>query len=409
MSHLSNVWIKATELSATSGSGSILTTTDGTEYLDFTSGMGTLNLGHCHPAVTEAISEQAGRLVHAHANIVTHDAVDRLAERLAAHTPDSIDRFFFALSGDDVTEAAVKMAKQATGRPNVIVFDGGFHGRTHLGMAMSSVQNIYRFGHEPLPSGIFIAPFPDPIAADQAESIADTLRAFDRILLTQTAPAETAAVVIEPILGEGGIIPAPRAFLEGIAERCRAHGILFIADEVTTGFGRTGSWFAVDGYDIEPDAIMMSKGMASGFPMAALGLRADLDDLWPTGSHSGTYGGSPLGCAAALATIDAMEADGFFDAVDARGKQLKEGLSRLKEVDPSIRQVRGPGLMIGVGFEQPDRVPAILEHCRHEGRLLLLTCGGNGSVVRWLPPLTVTSDEIRDGVAAFETALKATL
>src|SRR5690606_21591629 len=206
------------------------------------------------------------------------DLLEPLAARLAEITPGSIDTFFFANSGAEITEAAVKLAKQATGRPNVIVFDGSFHGRTHMAMAMTTSKTGYRAGHAPLPAGVYVAPFPDPLAPDQNATISAALKGFDRLLATQTAPSETAAVILEPVLGEGGYVPAPAEFVEAIVDRCREHGILFVADEVQSGFGRTGSWFAVDQYDIEPDIICMAKGIASGFPFSALGTRRELDD-----------------------------------------------------------------------------------------------------------------------------------
>lgn len=408
MSHLSNVWFKVTDLQVATGRGCRVTTTDGHEYLDFAAGIAVNSTGHSHPKVTAAIAAQAERFIHAQANVFTHDLMEPLAAKLNDITPPSIDTFFFANSGAEITEAAVKLAKQVTKRQNVIVFQGSFHGRTHLAMAMTTSKTIYRAGHAPLPSGVFVSPFPDPLASDQEATINASLRAFDRLLLSQTAPSETAAVILEPVLGEGGYIPAPAAFIEGIVERCREHGIMFIADEVQSGFGRTGDWFAVDRYDVEPDIICMAKGIASGFPFSALGTRRELDDQWTTGSHGGTYGGNPIGCAAALATIDVMSEPGFMDNVRSRGNQLRDALSELKERFPVLRQVRGPGLMVGASFEDPARVPAVLDHCLREGRLILMNAGTYGNIIRWMPPLIVSAAEIDEAVEAFSAALKAT-
>lgn len=408
MSHLSNVWFKVSDLEVASGRGCRVTTTDGQEYLDFTAGIAVNSTGHCHPKVTAAIAAQAERFIHAQVNVMTHDLLEPLAAKLASITPAGIDTFFFANSGAEITEAAVKLSKQATGRQNVIVFQGSFHGRTHMAMAMTTSKTIYRAGHSPLPGGVFVSPFPDPLASDQEATIVASLRAFDRLLATQTAPSETACVVMEPVLGEGGYVPAPRAFVEGIAERCREHGILFVADEVQSGFGRTGKWFAIDRFDLQPDIICMAKGIASGFPFAALGTRRELDDLWPTGSHGGTYGGNPIGCAAALATIEVMAEPGFLDNVAARGGQLKDSLTELKEKYPVLRQVRGPGLMIAASFEDAARVPPVLAHCRDEGHLLLMGAGTDGNIIRWMPPLTVSAAEIDEAVGIFSAALKAT-
>jgi len=408
MSNLSKVWFKVTDLHVASGRGCRVTTVDGHEYLDFAAGIAVNSTGHCHPKVTAAIAAQAERFIHAQANVYTHDLLETLASKLNSITPPSIDTFFFANSGAEITEAAIKLAKQVTGRPNTIVFQGSFHGRTHLGMAMTTSKAVYRAGHEPLPSGIHVAPFPDPLASDQEATIAASLKAFDGLLLTRTAPSETACVILEPVLGEGGYVPAPRSFVEGIVERCRAHGILFVADEVQSGFGRTGEWFAVDRLGIEPDIICMAKGIASGFPFSALGTRRELDDQWPRGSHGGTYGGNPIGCAAAIATIDVMSEPGFLDNVRARGNQLRDALSELKELDPELRQVRGPGLMVATSFENPARVPAILEHCLRDGRLILMNAGTYGNVIRWMPPLVVTADEVDEATGAFTAAMKAT-
>jgi 4-aminobutyrate aminotransferase len=408
MTHLSNVWFKVTDLEVASGRGCRVTTVDGDEYLDFAAGIAVNSTGHSHPHVVEAISRQAARFIHAQVNVFTHDLLEPLATRLAELAPGAIDTFFFANSGAEITEAGVKLAKQVTGRPNVIVFDGSFHGRTHLAMAMTTSKTAYRAGHAPLPSGIFVAPFPDLLAADEAGEIDRALAGVDRVLATQTAPSETAAMILEPVLGEGGYAPAHKAFVEGLVERCRAHGILFIADEVQSGFGRTGKMFAVEHLGVEPDVICMAKGIASGFPFSALGTRRELDDRWPRGSHGGTYGGNPIGCAAALATIEVMSEPGFLDNVEARGRQLRDGLAELARLDSGIVQVRGVGLMVATVFADPARVGAVMHHCLTEGRLILMSAGTDGTVLRWMPPLVVTAAEIDEALQAFGAALKAT-
>ena len=408
MTHLSNVWFKVTDLEVVSGRGCRVTTVDGDEYLDFAAGIAVNSTGHSHPHVVDAISRQAERFIHAQVNVFTHDLLEPLAARLADLAPGAIDTFFFANSGAEITEAAVKLAKQVTGRPNVIVFDGSFHGRTHLTMAMTTSKTVYRAGHAPLPSGVFVAPFPDLLATDEAGEVDRALAGVDRVLATLTAPNETAAMILEPVLGEGGYAPAPKAFVEGLVERCREHGILFIADEVQSGFGRTGTMFAVEHLGIEPDVICMAKGIASGFPFAALGTRRELDDRWPRGSHGGTYGGNPIGCAAALATIELMSERGFLDNVDARGQQLMDGLGELARLDPGVVQVRGVGLMVATVFADPARVSAVMRHCLNEGRLILMSAGTDGTVLRWMPPLVVTAAEIDEALQSFGAALKAT-
>ena len=408
MSHLSNVWFSVTPLQVASGHGCWVTTTDGEEYLDFAAGIAVNSTGHAHPHVAKAIADQAQRFIHAQVNVYRHDLLEPLAAKLADITPAGIDTFFFANSGAEITEASIKLAKQVTKRPNTVVFSGSFHGRTHMAMAMTTSKTGYRAGHSPLPSGIFVAPYPDPLAADQDAEVAKALKGFDHLLKSMTAPDETAAAILEPVLGEGGYIPAPPAFITGIVERCRAHGIMFIADEVQSGFGRTGKMFAVDHYDIQPDIICMAKGIASGFPFAALGTRRELDDKWPVGSHGGTYGGNAMGCAAALATIELMSDPAFLANVQARGQQLRAGITELQHEHDVITQVRGLGLMIGTEFSDPARVSAITKHCLEEGRLILMNAGTYGSCLRWMPPLVVTDREIDLALAAFSAALKAT-
>ena len=404
-SNLSNVWFKVTDLEVASGSGSWVTTTSGDRYLDFSGGIAVTSTGHSHPHVVKAIADQAQRFVHAQANVYTHDLMQPLAARLAELAPEGIDTFFYANSGAEITEAAVKLAKQATKRPNIVVFQGSFHGRTHQAMAMTTSKTGYRAGHAPLPSGIFIAPYPDPLADDQQAAVAAALRGFDRLLTEVTAPGETAAVIIEPVLGEGGYIPAPRGFLEGLDARCKEHGMLFIADEVQSGFARTGTMFAIEQYDVRPDIVCMAKGIASGFPFSALGTRRELDDLWPTGSHGGTYGGNAIGCAAALATIEVLTADGFMDGVRDRGRQLWSGLRELQDRHDGIVDVRGPGLMVAAQFDTAARTSAIVAHCLREGKLITMTAGSAGTTMRFMPPLTVSQEEIDLALAALDKAL----
>lgn len=408
-SHLSGVWFSVTDLQVASGSGSWVTTTDGTRYLDFSSGIAVTSTGHCHPKVVAAIQRQTERFIHAQVNVYRHDLLEPLAERLAGITPAGIDTFFYANSGAEATEAAVKLAKQATKRPNVIVFAGSFHGRTHLTMAMTTSKTGYRAGHAPLPSGVYVAPFPDVVAAgDEAGEVERCLAGLRHLLKSQTAPEETAAIVIEPVLGEGGYVPAPKAFLEGIDALCHELGILFVADEVQAGFGRTGSMFAVDHYDVQPDILIMAKGIASGFPFSAVGASRELMDRWPTGSHGGTYGGNAIGCAAALATIDVLTEPGFMENVNARGAQLMDGLRRFQAEHPVIVDVRGLGLMVGTQLSDPARVAAVQQHCLREGKLITMNAGTYGNVLRWMPPLVVTADEVQMALDAFGAALAAT-
>ena len=346
--------------------------------------------------------------MHAQQNVYTHDLLEPLAARLAEITPDPIDTFFFANSSDEVLEVAVKVAKHATGRHSIVVFDGAFHGRTNLTMAMSTSRAIDRAGYGPFPPGVFVAPFPDPHASDQEAEISGALRGLDRLFQTQVVADEVAAIIVEPVISERGYIPTPAEFIRGLAERCRDNGILFVADEVQSGFGRTGRMFAIEAHDVEPDMLCMAKGIASGFPFAALGMRRSIDDSWRVGSQGGSSNGNPIGCAAALATIEVITAPGFLDHVQARGNQLIDALREMQQLDSSLRYVRGRGLMVATEFDSPERAGAVVEHCLRESRLILMSAGTRNRTIRWMPPLVVTSAEISEAVRAFESAIRAT-
>jgi 4-aminobutyrate aminotransferase len=407
-SHVSNVWAKTTDLQVVRGAGCRVVDVDGVEYLDFTAGIAAASTGQCHPKVVQAIADQAARFVHAQQNVYSHDLLEPLAARLDEITPAPIDTFFFANSSDEAVETAVKIAKHATGRQHVIAFDGAFHGRSHLTLAMSTARSIDRAGYAPLTPGVFIAPFPDPHASDQEEEVSNALRGLDRILQTQVPAEEVAAIVIEPVLSERGYIPTPKEFLAGIARRCAEHGILFVADEVQSGFGRTGRMFAIDFHDVEIDMMVMAKGIASGFPFAAVGMRRSIDDAWRVGSQGGSTNGNPIGCAAALATIDVLTAPGFLDHVHARGQQLIDALRDLQQLDPALVYVRGRGLMVATEFDSPERAAAVLEHTLREGRVILMRAGTRNRTIRWMPPLVVSADEVGEAVHAFAAAIRAT-
>lgn len=414
--HLSDVWFKVTDLKVSHGQGAVITTTDGVDYLDFTSGIGVVNTGHAHPRVVEAVQQQAARFLHAQVNCYTHDLLSPLANRLDEITPAPIDTFFFSNSGAEATEAAVKLAKFATGRPNTIVFQGSFHGRTHQTMAMTTSKSVYRARQGPLPSGVFVAPFPYTFLTgeDEDTAVRRCLGEFDLLLRTQTQPDEVAAVIIEPVLGEGGYVPAPPAFLDGLRQRCTDHGIMFVVDEVQSGFGRTAELFAIDHHAVVPDILVMAKGIASGFPMSAIGASASTMAHWVPGSHGGTYGGNPMGCAAALATVDVLTEHGFLDHARARAGELREGLEDIRGEFSATAEHHGLGLMVGTeivdtdGAPDPARTRAILGHLLEESRVVMMSCGPFGSTIRWIPPLVVTTDQVQYGLEAFRKALSAT-
>jgi len=415
-SHLSGVWFRVTDLDVVEGHGCIVRSSDGTEYLDFTSGIAVISTGHCHPRVVEAIREQAGKFIHAQVNCYRHPLLEQLASRLADIAPEGIDSFFFSNSGAEATEAAVKLARQATGRQNIIVMDGAFHGRTMQTMAMTTSKTGYRSGYQPLPAGVFVSPFPRAFewGISEESSVERALIGLRSLLARQTAPSETAAVVMEPVLGEGGYVAAPSGFMRGVRSVCDEHGILFVVDEVQSGFGRTGKMFAVEHSRVRPDVVVMAKGIASGFPISAIGASAELMSRWPTGSHGGTYGGNPIGCAAALTTIDVIIEEGLVTNAAERGAQLLAGLAELQVDHPVLADVRGTGLMVAAELRSPSGAPdaqrtsAVIGHCLAESQVLFMSCGTNGNIVRWMPPLVVSAGEIDRALDAFAAALVAT-
>ncbi|HNB53441.1 MAG TPA: aminotransferase class III-fold pyridoxal phosphate-dependent enzyme [Anaerolineales bacterium] len=414
--HLSPVWTHYTQIIAERGEGAKLFDSEGHEYLDFTCGIGVTNTGHCHPRVVEAIREQAGKLLHGQANIIFHKPMLELVNELRQITPPEIDGYFFSNSGAEAVEGAVKLARAATGRPNVIVFQGSFHGRTVGTMSLTTSKTIYRAGYQPLMAGVYVAPYPYAYRYGWSETETSQwcLDELDLLLNSQTAPHETAAMLIEPVLGEGGYVVPPASFLKGLRERCDAHGILLIADEVQAGFGRTGKWFSFEHFGVRPDIIIAAKGIASGMPLSGVFAPLSLMQKWTPGSHGGTYGGNAVSTAAAVATIRAMREEKMLDNATARGVQLMTGLRHLQEEYPQIGDVRGLGLMIGTEFRtenrQPDKATAkAVAHAALDRGLILLTCGAWDNTIRWIPPLVVSESEITQALDIFAQSLHEVL
>jgi len=410
--YLSPVWYRYTDIIGVRGEGCYLYDQQDNAYLDFTSGIGVTNTGHCHPRVVKAVCAQASKLLHGQVNIVVHTPLLKLIEELRTIVPSELNGFFFSNSGAEAVEGSVKLARMATGRPNVIVFQGSFHGRTVGTMSLTTSKTIYRAGYQPLMPGVFVAPYPYSYRYgwEPARARDWCLEELRFLLLTQTAPMETAAILIEPVLGEGGYVVPPHGFLKGLREICSEHGILLIIDEIQSGFGRTGRWFAHEYFDVIPDIIVVAKGLASGLPLSGVIARMDLMEKWIPGSHGGTYGGNAVACAAAVATIQVIRDEGLLENSQARGGQLISGLGHLQEQYPQIGDVRGLGLMVGVEFTDPDGKPdkesakAVVHACQEE-RLLLLTCGTWDNTVRFIPPLVVSAEQIEEGLAIFERAL----
>lgn len=412
--HLSPVWTHLTELQPTYGRGIYLYDAEGHRYTDFTSGIGVTSTGHCHPKVVAAIQKQAETLLFGQMNIVIPPTTVALADELNKITPPSIDTFFFSNSGAEAVEASVKLARQATGKQNIIVFQGSFHGRTAQTMAMTTSKYIYRHQYQPLPAGIFVAPFPYAYyyGWDEEETTEFCLKQLDFLLHGQTPPDETAAIIIEPVLGEGGYVPVPDGFMQELRKICTEHEILLIVDEVQSGFGRTGKFFGFEHADIVPDIIVMAKGLGSGLPISAIAASKEIMEKWEPGSHGGTYGGgSPVASAAALATVKTLEDENLVENAVQMGLRLMMGLRKLQKKYPFIGDVRGRGLMIGVeitvnGAADKPLTSAIQKACIKRD-LLLLTCGTYGNVIRWIPPLIVTSEQIDEALVIFEDALKS--
>jgi len=413
--YLSPVWTHLTKIQPTHAEGIYVYDADGQQYMDFTSGIGVTNTGHCHPKVVHAIQKQASQLLFAQMNIFIPPATIALAETLSKLTPASIDSFFFSNSGAEAVEASVKLARHATGKQNIIVFQGSFHGRTAQTMAMTTSKYIYRHQYQPLPAGVFVAPFPYAYyyGWDEETTIDFCLQQIDLLLHSQSKPEETAAIVIEPVLGEGGYIPAPAGFLQELRQLCIQNEILLIVDEVQSGMGRTGKFFAFEHANIEPDVIIMAKGLGSGLPISGIGSRTDLMKKWIPGTHGGTYGGgSAIASAAALATLEVMQSEQLQQNAAEMGSYLMENLRELQTQFPVIGDVRGLGLMVGTEFKEggePDKdtTKAVQRACL-ERNLLLLTCGTYENVIRWIPPLIVTKSQIDMAMNIFKEALRET-
>jgi 4-aminobutyrate aminotransferase len=410
--HMSPVWTRLFPIEAERAEGSYIYATDGNRYLDFTCGIGVTNTGHCHPKVVEAIRAQAGLFLHAQANIVVHRPMLELIGELQEILHPSLDGFFFSNSGAEAIEGAVKLARAATGRTNIIVFQGSFHGRTAGTMALTTSKTIYRAGFQPLPAGVFVAPFPYAfrLGMDDATASDWALTQLEELLLSQTAPRETAAVLIEPVLGEGGYVVPPLTFMKGLREIADKYGILLIFDEIQSGFGRTGRWFAQEHFDVTPDVMTVAKGIASGLPLSGVFSRLELMRKWETGSHGGTYGGNPVACAAGVATIRAMRDEDMIGNAAVRGQQLQVGLRKFQEDHPEIGDVRGLGLMVGSEIVddkgKPDKAAAkAIVHAALDRGLLLLTCGTYDNTIRWIPALNVEEAQINDGLRIFSDSL----
>jgi 4-aminobutyrate aminotransferase len=401
MANLSPRITPVSQAVTTHGSGVWLETTDGRRYLDFTSGIGVTSTGHAHPKVVEAVREQAGKLLHSHYNVIQHSAMHELTERLVERMPDGLDTVFYSTAGTEAVESAMRMARQYTGKPRIIAMQGGYHGRTVGAASLTTSGTAFHAGLQPLMSGVAFAPFPHAYRYgwDEKTTTEFCLRELDHVLATQSAAADTAAILVEPILGEGGYVPATEGFLEGLRERCDAHGMLLIVDEIQSGVGRTGRFWAHEHHDVVPDMVITAKGLASGLPVSAVAASYEvMDGAW-AGSQGGTYGGNAVACAAAVATLDVIEQEGLMANAAERGEQLMGRLESLRSQQPAIGDVRGRGLMIGLETSDGDGRPApevagAVHRLAESKGLLLLLCGPYKNVIRFVPGLVVDEQEI---------------
>lgn len=411
MASLSPQLKQATPVTVDHALGSYVYDVEGRQHLDFTAGIGVVSTGHCHPKVVSAAQQQVGSLIHGQYTTVRHRPLLELTERLSDVLPTHLDSVFFANSGSEAVEAALRLTRQATGRPNVVVFHGGFHGRTVATASMTTSGTRFSAGFSPLMSGVHVAPFPTAYRYGWSEEQATdfALQELDYLFATMTSPEEVAAFVVEPVLGEGGYIPGNARFFAGLRERADRHGILLVMDEIQTGFGRTGKYFGHQHFGVQPDVITFAKGIASGFPLSGIAASEELmSQAWP-GSHGGTYGANAVACAAAVATIDVIEDEQLVDNAAERGAQLLAGAK--ERAVPGIGDVRGLGLMVGSEFTAADGSPDTqrAQQAQQEaGRrgLLLLTCGAHMNVVRMIPPLVVTDEQIEEGLAVWSDVLE---
>ncbi|TPJ82868.1 MULTISPECIES: 4-aminobutyrate--2-oxoglutarate transaminase [unclassified Mesorhizobium] len=383
---------------------------EGRRYIDFSSGIAVVNTGHRHPKVIEAVKAQLDRFTHTCHQVVPYESYVHLAERLNGLLPGKFDKkTVFVTTGAEAVENAIKIARNATGRQAVIAFSGGFHGRTFMGMALTGKVVPYKVGFGAMPADVFHAPFP---VALHGVSVADSLAALDKLFKADVDPARVAAIIVEPVQGEGGFYEAPRDFMAALRKICDQHGILLVADEVQTGFARTGKMFAMDHHDVAPDLTTMAKSLAGGFPLSAVTGRAEIMDAPGPGGLGGTYGGSPIGVAAAHAVLDVIEEEKLCDRANALGARLKQRLVSIREDVPEIVDIRGPGFMNAVEFNDVKKglpsaefANAVRLKALDKG-LILLTCGVYGNVIRFLSPITIQDGVMTEALDILETSIR---
>jgi 4-aminobutyrate aminotransferase len=403
--HLSQVLYRYTPLVIDHAQGSYLYTVDGRRILDFASGIAVTSLGHGHPEVIKAAHQQLDKLVHISV-VAHHQPAIQLAERIAALAPGKLDKVFFANSGAEAVEGAIKLARYVTGRPALIAFQGAFHGRTYGALSLTASKGYYRERYEPLLPAVYHTPYPyayrNPTGPGEAATLDYVFNAIEEMLDTRVPPRNVAAFIVEPVLGEGGYVVPPAAFLPRLRTLCDQHGILLIADEVQSGYGRTGKMFASEHTRVVPDIMTLAKSIASGLPLSAIVASSKLMDQWEPAAHGSTFGGNPVACAAGVATLDVFEREGTLKNTVEKGAELIRRLRDLQQRMPAIGDVRGLGLMIGVELVKKDGTPdkelqkRIRKVCLDTG-MVLLSCGPHDNVLRLVPPLNISQTELDEG------------
>jgi 4-aminobutyrate aminotransferase len=381
----------------------------GRRYIDFAAGIAVLNTGHRHPRVIAAVKAQLDRFTHTCHQVVPYESYVHLAERLNRITPGNFEKkTIFVTTGAEAVENAVKIARAATGRSAVIAFGGGFHGRTFMGMALTGKVVPYKIGFGAMPGDVFHVPFPVELYGVTADH---SLAALQKLFAADVDPQRVAAIIIEPVQGEGGFYSAPVSFMKALRELCDQHGILLIADEVQTGFARTGKMFAMNHHEVAADLTTMAKSLAGGFPLAAVTGRADIMDAPGPGGLGGTYGGNPLGIAAAHAVLDVIEDEQLCERANRLGDRLKQRLASVRNSVPEISDIRGPGFMNAVEFNDRTTGLPSAEFANRvrlialDKGLILLTCGVHGNVIRFLSPITIQEDVFAEALDILEASL----
>jgi len=384
---------------------------EGNRYIDFAAGIAVVNTGHCHPKVMAAVTEQLGRFTHTCHQVLPYEPYIRLAERLNDLVPgDFAKKTIFVTTGAEAVENAIKIARIATGRPAIIAFGGAFHGRTFMGMSLTGKVEPYKKGFGAMMPDVYHVPFPQDI---HGISTADAMSSLNKLFKSDLDPDRVAAIIFEPVQGEGGFYPAPPDLLRSLRAFCNEHGIMMIADEVQTGFARTGTMFAMHGYDVAADMTCMAKGLAGGLPLAAVTGRAELMDAARPGGLGGTYAGNPLGIAAAHAVLDVIEEEGLCDRANELGSRLRQKLESIRSTTPEVIDIRGPGFMVAVEFGNPSTKepdPDFTTRVRLEAlkrNLILLTCGVYGNVIRFLAPITIPDEHFAEAMDILEASVAA--